>query len=138
MWEGIENDEEEWMPKEGRRRGGRRISRRISELLENFQSGEGDRQTDEQSGLEILSKVTFSSLTANHIHSNTKNQKSKFRSNNVVKKFDGNCASVRSACDWSSSNILLTNRRAAGDKRKANTEYDSWCPTKKRRPGSFT
>ena len=116
LWEGMENDDDEWLPKEGRRRGGRRISRRISELIENFQTEGGmDKQTEEQSGLERFGNVTFSSLslTANHTHSQI-SKINKVRNSNrkyVVKQSDGNCASVKKGCDWSTTNILSTNRR---------------------------
>ena len=139
LWEGMEKDDDEWLPKEGRRRGGRRISRRISELIENFQTEGGvDRQTDEQSELERFGNVTFSSLslTANNTHSKiTKVRKSNRKY--VVKQNDGYCASVRTSCDWSTTNNLSTNRRA--EKRKADTDSkfdDNCCKTKKRRPGS--
>ena len=41
-WEWVENCKEEWEVKEGRRRGGRRISKRMSELLGRF--GEENEQ----------------------------------------------------------------------------------------------
>ena len=41
-WNGLEKDDMEWLPIEGVRRGGRRMSRRISERLQNFQGG-GER-----------------------------------------------------------------------------------------------
>ena len=41
-WNGLETDDLEWLPIEGVRRGGRRMSRRISELLQNFQGGRGN------------------------------------------------------------------------------------------------
>ena len=40
-WNGLERDDMEWLPMEGVRRGGRRVSRRISELLQNFQGERG-------------------------------------------------------------------------------------------------
>ena len=103
--------------------------------------GGRDKQTDEQSGLERFGNVTFSSLslTANHTHSQI-SKINKVRNSNrkyVVKQSDGNCASVKKGCDWSTTNILSTNRRP--EKRKADTNSkidDNWCNTKKRRPGS--
>ena len=40
IWENLENDESEWKVEGGLRRGGRRVSRRISELLEKFEGEE--------------------------------------------------------------------------------------------------
>ena len=43
MWDRMENDEEEWKVEEGVRRGGRRVSKRMSELLDKF---DGNVQAD--------------------------------------------------------------------------------------------
>ena len=42
-WELMESSEYEWKVEGGMRRGGRKLSRRISELLGNFEEKEGDR-----------------------------------------------------------------------------------------------
>ena len=41
-WEEMDKDETEWLPGDGRRRGGKRISRKINELINEFQDMEGD------------------------------------------------------------------------------------------------
>ena len=139
LWEALERDEEEWLSKEGRRRGGRKLSRRISELLQNFEGG--DKQMDRQPGPEnsnIVGKVNFSSLSLTssntHHHSKISNTQSNRKLLKVVRCTDGLCASVRQACDWPNSKILLTNRKRA--KRKGeDMEIDNWGDTKRRRPG---
>ena len=115
------------------------MSRRISELLQNFEGG--DKQMDRQPGLEnsnIMEKVTFSSLSLTssntHHHSKLVNRESNRKLVKVVRCTDGLCASVRQACDWSNTNILLANRKQA--KRKGeDMEIDNWGDTKRRRPG---
>ena len=41
-WERIEQDDNEWMVEEGMRRGGRKLSNRMSELIGIFGEGEKD------------------------------------------------------------------------------------------------
>lgn len=57
IWDRLENDENEWKVEEGWRRGGRKVSRRMSELIRRFDgeaSGElsnlgvGDKSNNEQ------------------------------------------------------------------------------------------
>ena len=96
---------------------------------------------DRQPGLENsnnFEKVTFSSssLTPSNIHhhSNILNTEVNRKTVKVVRCTDGLCASVRPACDWSNTNILLANRKQ--EKRKGeDMKVDNWRDTKKRRPG---
>ena len=57
VWSALEMDDAEWKPGKERRIGGRKISRRISELLMNFQEEGGDHSgmvgTSELDSLEI-------------------------------------------------------------------------------------
>ena len=86
--------------------------------------------------MSILKKVTFNSLTANNIHhQNDLKEKPKRKVVKVVRCYDGLCASVRPACDWSNTNILLANKKT--EKRKAEIYDEDNCDnTKKRRPGT--
>ena len=56
-WEYLEGNAMEWEEKEGRRRGGRRVSRRVSELLEKFEGGGGQEHEKLSSGSEIEVKI---------------------------------------------------------------------------------
>ena len=66
IWENLENDESEWRVEGGLRRGGRRVSRRISELLGKFEGeeslksggGRGDSEIGENPGpsCDVLTK----------------------------------------------------------------------------------
>ena len=48
-WEAMENDANEWKVEDGVRRGGGKLSKRISELLGRY---EGERETLEEGGRE--------------------------------------------------------------------------------------
>ena len=139
LWESLEQEEEEWQHKEGRRRGGKRVSKRISELLLSFQEGR-DEQTEEQPGLDSARISTFSDLplttriTHSQFHKSRKSKPNKI----VVRRFDArNVCDNEVACDWLTDNILSTNENAG--KRKILFEEDNdtnWGRTKRIRPGS--
>ena len=79
---------------------------------------------------------SFSSLTTSNIHhhNNILKKETNRKIVKVVRCNDGLCASVRPACDWSNTNILLANRKQ--EKRKGeDMEVDNCRDTKKRRPG---
>jgi hypothetical protein len=72
QWEKVENDDSEWKVEEGVRRGGRKLSKRMSELLGIF-GGEGESVTDLESGGEMcednissLSLVTLLPLSSSN------------------------------------------------------------------------
>ena len=63
QWERLENDDSEWMVEEGLRRGGRKLSKRISELLGIFGEGEKDSVVGLESG-GTLCEDNISSLSS--------------------------------------------------------------------------
>ena len=58
-WDILENDEKEWKVEEGRRRNGRRISRRISDLIDKF---EGGGEAEHSNPLDGGNSVKFQNL----------------------------------------------------------------------------
>ena len=126
-WDDLENDVKEWLPVEGRRRGGRRLSRRISELLRSFQEEEGvviDRQSDRDTDNFNSKFNSFNSVKSN---SEAKSTRRKVK----VTKYVRSDAHAREGRDWLQRNIVLANQRA--DKRKHAGDGEQ--QTKKRRPG---
>ena len=127
-WEDIENDVKEWLPVEGRRRGGRRLSRRISELLRSFQEEQGDvmdRQSDEDLDNFNAKFNSFKTLKSNSEANSTVRRKLK------VTKCVRIDAHAREGRDWLQITNVSTNQRA--EKRKHAGDGDH--QTKKRRPG---
>ena len=57
-WELMENSKYEWKVEGGMRRGGRKFSRRISELLGNFDQKEGDRKLDLETDVDLEGGTT--------------------------------------------------------------------------------
>eukprot|EP00090_Calanus_glacialis_P030632 TRINITY_DN49602_c0_g1_i1.p1 TRINITY_DN49602_c0_g1~~TRINITY_DN49602_c0_g1_i1.p1 ORF type:complete len:204 (-),score=39.33 TRINITY_DN49602_c0_g1_i1:50-586(-) len=145
-WEEMDQDEGEWQPKEGRRRGGRKISRRMSELILGFEEGDGDRRTDRCTDINslgselnnlkiqdnIATTISFSTISnANNDSFNFSNNVSK----NVSTRYVRSGGYVRKPCDWSRGLGLTANRNAADRKRKSESEICSSVQAKKRRPG---
>ena len=62
-WEWVENCKEEWEVKEGRRRGGRRISKRMSELLGRF-GEENEQKSFNLNDVNPDEKITNSKVNA--------------------------------------------------------------------------
>ena len=133
-WNNMEHNEMEWLPVEGVRRGGRKMSRRISDLMRSFQEGGGgdDNGTDrvDDRGLDSL-KPTFNQNSEKVI---PVRKKIKIIARNVTSKpiGQGVCAVV--SCDWSSNEHFATNQK----KRKTTSDEligDGDSLTKKRRPG---
>ena len=133
-WNGLENDESEWLPVEGVRRGGRNLSRRISDLIRSFQEGggEGDNVTDR------VYDRGMDNFIPTFIQNSEKvipmRKKIKPITRKIISKPIGQevCAVV--SCDWSRNKNFATNQK----KRKAgNYELigDGDFLTKKRRPG---
>ena len=121
MWDRMENDEEEWKVEEGVRRGGRRVSKRMSELLDKF---EGNVQADKSK----TSDVNLSSKIISHTRGRGSDCQSeeKFKSNipnlkkiNVVTKNILECDMTSEVgCDWPAGvtiqNLSTNERRAEG------------------------
>jgi hypothetical protein len=142
-WEEMDQDEGEWLPKEGRRRGGRKLSRRMSELILGFEESGGDRETDGCTDLSSLGSdikipdniptVSFTPIS-NAMMGNASYNNFNF-SNKVSTRFVKSGGYVRKPCDWSKGVGLPANRNAADRKRKSESVIISSIQTKKRRPG---
>ena len=61
-WERLEQDDSEWKVEEGIRRGGRKLSRRMSELLGIFGEGEKGSMVGLESGTTLLEDNELFSL----------------------------------------------------------------------------
>ena len=152
-WEEMEEDESEWVQEGGKRRGGRRISRRISELIMNFED-EGGEDMDRK--VESSAK-SDSYPIGGYVSSNTYTQgpggghgdfqpeqitnvgvkKNLCKSDVVMKRVgDWNMILKSKACDWLTNDILSANSSRG---RKRNREIcsldDDNRQTKKKRPG---
>ena len=128
----------EWLPKEGRRRGGRRVSRRISALLRSFQEGEGETETDRQSNRVMdseLQKCTF--VFPEFKQTNSKSTMETIHSKVKVTRHVRNGGQTAVRCDWLANQNLLTNQRQGKRKLDLDRETggDGDLITKKRRPG---
>ena len=145
-WELVENCKEEWEVKEGRRRGGRRISKRMSELLGIF----GDEE--EQNNLSFLNvnpddNVTISKFTARGLagrdpadftasFGTETRTNAKYELNDVVTEQKTLCGPTE-GCDWLASlpsQLLTASRNPVRSKRKLVQESGE--TTKRRRAGS--
>jgi hypothetical protein len=142
-WEEMDQDEGEWLPKDGRRRGGRKLSRRMSELILGFEESGGDRETDRctdfsslGSNVKIPDKIQTVSFTpiSNAMMGNANYDNFNFK-NNVSTRFVKSGGYVRKPCDWSKGVGLPANRNAADRKRKSESVISSSVQTKRRRPG---
>ena len=138
-WEEMEKDETEWLPGDGKRRGGKRISRKITELINEFQDreGGGGRDTDSQSDILSFDSICNIYSTTNSRKNNNSNSNSKSTfSSKLYTHIVSSGVSVMEACDWSGNNKLLTNKNDRKRKRKSEREMDIVSQeTKKRRPG---
>ena len=155
VWEDMDGDEGEWLQVGERRRGGRRISRRISELIMNFQE-EGGPETDRKEMME--QNLDGYCITLNNDTQEVSRmwagcggllgvQDTVSNTNANVKTIFSECgcdiqlvrngtSSRKSAdCDWLKARQLSTNRR--GDKRMRESESMIMFPeTKKMGTGS--
>ena len=133
-WEAMERDEGEWLPKNGRRRGGKRISRRMSELILGFEGGEADSEMDRRTDLQNMgSNVKISSFTS--ISNHSKKSETNQISSNVATRGVRQSNFVRKPCAWSRRLELPANRSTDTLKRKNEWETDNGVQTKRRRPG---
>ena len=133
--ERIESDEDEWKVEGGIRRGGRKLSRRMSELLGNFECSEGGggvTKLDDDVANCSEGGPTFSNLVikikthkfgpAAIIYNSTPNMPGKIR--NVSKIVSGSELVIVSNCesgerDWLSIRSTTANERpASAQKRK--------------------
>ena len=135
-WERIESDEDEWKVEGGIRSGGRKLSRRMSELLGNFEYSEGGggvtKLDDDVANCSEGGGATFSNLTikikthkfgpAAIIYNSTPNMPGKIK--NVSKNVSGSELVIVSNCesderDWLSIRSTTANERpASAQKRK--------------------
>ena len=147
-WEEIEGDEREWEEVGGIRRGGRRVSKRMSELLDRFEKGRGEEENETQAGSSAVVKDYSTYNIRENYLSNVSNsysspslRKSKHKiidngvSTNVIQV--GN-ETKSEACDWSTECIpskFVANRKP--EFRKRPREQESEIPnsrTKRIRP----
>lgn len=137
-WEDVESCKEEWEVKEGRRRGGRRVSKRMSELLGRF--GEVDEQKiNTLTDVNPDDKISFSEVIARGPAEKFTASFGKLTRENI--KYDvtkhESLSGPTEGCDWLSSlpsTILTTNENQGSKKRKL--EHETGRETKKRRVGS--
>ena len=147
-WEEMEEDISEWRQEGGVRRGGRRISRRISELLRSFEEKEGE---DIVRGVEISTGtesnhivrgediVFYSDITERNCEEGgqgvlPEEQNSNMQNNysDVDVKQVGNCNMEKSKdCDWLTHEILSANS-VRGKKRKRESFDDCVLGTKRK------
>ena len=137
-WDSIENDESEWLPVEGVRRGGRKLSRRISELMRSFQEGgggEGEILTDRlMDGGKDTCKTTFSFPNSTKVKPTLSKEKVQIRPGVIITKFEGQNIRAKESRDW----LRRRNFSANQSKRKFEADDsngDGDLKTKKRRPG---
>jgi hypothetical protein len=154
-WEEMEEDISEWRQEGGVRRGGRRISRRISDLLRSFEEKEGediDRGVEISTGQgsnhivrgEDISYISFiSDITERNFgqggqgvlpEEQISNVSLKLQNNDsdVERKQVDNCNIMKSKdCDWQTHDILSTNS-VRGRKRKRESFDDCVFGTKRK------
>jgi hypothetical protein len=113
IWDRLENDEDEWKVEEGWRRGGRKVSRRMSELIDRFEGEEYRDQPNLTVGDNSVSEQTLISHTMGRgadIHQNLKR-------NNVVRSRILVSEDMNSErCDWPTDiniQLISTNERQA-------------------------
>ena len=128
----------QWMVEEGMRRGGRKLSKRMSELLGIFGEGEKDRVVGPNTGGTVsedyLSSFSLiSSLSLVKDNTLLSSRKSKTISNCNIERvrskllFRGD-RTLLVGCDWpvdSTSSKLTTNGRTVGKKRKQCGDMES-------------
>ena len=165
-WEHLEGDKEEWEAKEGWRRGGRRVSRRVSELLEKFEGGGGQRCEENRSEIEVNSrkskivnekskvqtlKPLKSNIEKDSTLSTTFSMFDSARFGNKITKNENNSTYSQvdtdrisnglKSCDWPTvivNQILSTNRKPAlaSQLKRKREAEQDFRDTKKRRRGS--
>ena len=159
-WEMMENSENEWKVEEGVRRGGRKLSRRISELLGNFeQREEGERVDDLETDVDleggkpnvmtnlslvatkstktapsVTNKFGFSSLKLPNYCSKPR---TKLKKNVIQSGLGGESRILSEGCDWLSAipsyNLTANERPAGAQKRKDGGESSKQRVAKKMR-----
>ena len=105
----MEEDEDEWKVEGGVRRGGRKVSRRMSELIDRF-GGTYDKEKSSLLGAEVPVENSIS-------HTKGRGADAKSNVKDIVQsiKLVSDVASTE-RCDWSTSNtiqLLTTNQRQA-------------------------
>ena len=149
-WEEIEGDEKEWEEVGGIRRGGRRVSKRMSELLDRFEKGRGEEENETQVGSSAVVKDYSTYNIRENYLSNVSNsyaspslRKSKSKHTIIDNDVSTNIVQVENerrseACDWSTE--CITSKFVANRKpvcRKRLREQESEIPdhrTKRIRP----
>ena len=144
-WEEIEKDEKEWEECGGIRRGGRKVSKRMSELLDRFEKGMGEEEKEIQAmSSDVVSNSSFSKMRGRGDIILSEGSKSETNPNqslnndvstNVVQLVD----KTRSkACDWSTRYATINfvaNGKPALKKRPREQESEiSGVETKRIRP----
>jgi hypothetical protein len=148
-WESLEQDDNEWKAEEGMRRGNRKLSRRMSELLGIFGEGEGVSMGSLEVGVTTLEDNilhSLSSTTELSSKSDSISALSSSKAENIKTNHIETCLKVSeertllAGCDWPvgiPSFKLTTNRERAFGKRKRVTDWESErevdLPTKKMR-----
>ena len=144
-WEEIEKDEKEWEECGGIRRGGRKVSKRMSELLDRFEKGMGEEEKEIQAmSSDVVRNSSFSKMRGrgdiflsegSKSDSNPNQSLDNDVSTNVVQLVD----SKRSkACDWSTRYVTINfvaNGKPAVKKRPREQESENpGVETKRIRP----
>ena len=138
-WERLEQDDNEWKAEEGMRRGNRKLSRRMSELLGIFGEGEKDSMVGLEIGVTTLEDniifslptvtLTLPSKSDIIMSSLTTEKQENIKSYHIGSKMTFRDEKTLSAgCDWPvviTSNNLTTNRKQACKKRKRVTDWES-------------
>jgi hypothetical protein len=138
-WERMDQDDNEWKAEEGMRRGNRKLSRRMSELLGIFGEGEKVSMVGLESGVTILEDNSIFSLPtitlalpskSDIIMSSLSTEKQEsIKAYHIGSKMAFRDEKTLSAgCDWPvvlPSNNLTTNRKQACKKRKRVTDWES-------------
>ena len=138
-WESLEHDDNERKAEEGMRRGNRKLSRRMSELLGIFGEGEGVSMGSLEVGVTTLEDNILHSLSSttelcSKSDSISALSSSKAENINIKTNHIGTCLKVSeertllAGCDWPvgiPSFKLTTNREPAFGKRKRVTDLES-------------
>ena len=147
-WEEMEEDISEWRQEGGVRRGGRRISRRISELLRSFEEKEGEdivRRVEISTGAESNHIVQGEDIViypdimernfeemGQGVLPEEQNSNMQINNSDVDVKQVGSCDTEKSKeCDWLKHNILSANS-VKGKKRKRESFDDCVLGTKRK------
>ena len=141
-WEEMEKDEKEWEEVGGRRRGGRKVSKRMSELLDRFEKGgRGEEEniakssefvrTSSASG--IMGKGDISISGGSTLKLKTRllpyeNQSLSIENNDITKVVQVENRTRSKACDWSTeykTSNSVANGKPAWRKRQREEESET-------------